>query len=140
MEAHADNPAYARLAKVLLVKDLPLEQHIDHFSSKETKRLVDDIKAGIKTFLEKQYHWVKPVGRSIDGGPLRTNQIVLEIDEIKGQLSNKEFKLTEISKRTGCRIRITDEKFGKELFSITGRKEVLPLATSMVMEWLGQKT
>lgn len=140
MEAHIKNPAYARLAKVLLVKDLPMEKHIDHFSSKETKRLVDDIKAGIKSFLEKHYHWVKPVGISIDGGPLRTKQIFLETEEIKGQLSNKEFMLNEISNRIGCRIRITDEKFGQQLFSITGRKEALPLATSMVMEWLGQKT
>ena len=50
--------------------------------------------------------------------------------------AENEAKLNEVSTRTDCRTRVTYEKFDPHLLSITGPKEALPFAASLLKEAL----
>ena len=131
-------PSYANLSKVILVKDLRLKGAAADLSASDATRLVDSIKDGIKSFLDTEYHWKRPP-LAIEGGPFRTKQVVLPNLSIGLGIAAKEaklreVKLNEISAKTDCRIRVTDEKFDSQLFSITGRKEALVFASSLIRE------
>ena len=132
-EKYGDLPSYASLSKIILVKDVKLETAAANLDAGDTSKLVKSIKDGIKSFLNTEYNWQRPP-TSIMDGPFRTKQIVLPIDDIKLSLDEKETKLNGIASRTNCRIRVTDGKFDSQLFSVTGRKEALPLATSLLKE------
>ena len=132
-EPYGDLPSYACLPKIILVKGVKLKTAAADWDAGDTSKLVKSIRDGIKSFLNTEYNWQRPPA-SIRDGPFRTKQIVLPIDGIKLSLDEKETKLNEIASRTNCRIRVTDEKFDSQLFSITGRKEALPFATSLLKE------
>lgn len=59
---------------------------------------------------------------------------MLPNDDVKLGIDEQEVELNGIASRTGCRIRVTDEKFDGQLFSITGPKHALPVATSSLKE------
>ena len=130
---YGDLPSYANLSKIILVKDVKLKTSAANLDASDTSKLVDNIKNGIKSFLNTEYNWQRPP-LSVTGGPYRTKQILLLNDDLKLSLDEKGSKLNEIASKTGCRIRVTDEKFDGQLFSITGHKEVLSLATSLLKE------
>jgi len=158
-ERYGDLPSYTNLSKIILVKDVKsktaaanldasdtskLVKSIKDVKSKtaaanldasDTSKLVKSIKDGIKSFLHSEYDWQRPPS-SITDGLYGTKQIVLPTGDIKLSLDEKETKLNEIASKTDCRIRITDEKFDDHLFSITGRKEALTFATSLLKEAL----
>ena len=134
-EKYGDLPSYASLSKIILIKDVKLKTAAANLDAGDTSKLVKSIKDGIKSFLTTEYHWQRPPV-SITDGPFRTKQIVLPIDDIKLSLDEKETKLNAIASRTNCRIRVTDEKFDGQLFSVTGPKEALPFATSLLKETL----
>ncbi|CAF9925966.1 hypothetical protein IMSHALPRED_006834 [Imshaugia aleurites] len=130
---YGDLPSYANLSKVILLKDLRLKDAAANLSADDTTRLVNSIKDGIKSFLDTEYHWKRPL-LGIADGSFRTKQIVLSNFDIKLGSAEKEAALHEISTRTDCRIRVTDEKFDAQLLSITGRKEALSFASSLIKE------
>ena len=133
---NAKNPSHATPAKVLLVCNLVLDGTVESLTKAQVKVLVDTIKSGLQDFLTKAYGWKRPQ-RSIVQGPFRTQQIVLPSTKIMGlEPDVVETKLHDIKNQTECRIRITHEKFGSQLFPITGRKEALPLAVSLLTKWL----
>ena len=132
-ENYGDLPSYACLSKIILVKDVKLKTAAADLDAGDTSKLVKSIKDGIKSFLNTEYNWQRP-SVSIRDGPFRTKQIVLLIDDIKLKLDEKETKLNEIASRTNCRIRVIDEKSDSQLSSVTGRKEALPFATSLLKE------
>ena len=130
-EKYGDLPSYACLSKLILVKDVKLKTAAADLDAGDTSKLVKSIIDSIKSFLNTEYNWQRPPV-SIRDGPFRTKQIVLLIHDIKLSLDEKEIKLNEIASRKSCRIRVTDEKFASQLFSVTGRKETLPVATSLL--------
>lgn len=132
---YGDMPSYANLSKIVLLKDLRLNDAAANLNANDTSKLVKSIKHGIKSFLDTEYHWKRPP-LSIADSPFRTKQIVLPSIDMKLRATEKEAKLSEISTRTECRIRVTDEKFDSQLLSITGRKEALPFASSLLKEAL----
>ena len=132
---YGNMPSYANLSKVILLKDIRLKAAAADLSANETNRLVNSIKDSIKEFLDKEYHWKRPA-LSIMDGPLRTKQIVLRRINMKLSPAEKEITLNDIATRTDCRIRVTDEKFDSQLISITGRKEALAYASSLIEEAL----
>lgn len=129
---YGDMPSYANLSRIILVKDVKLDTALSELSVKEQEEFVGSIKSGIKTFLRTELGWQRPPLPMV-GGPFRTKQIVLRNDDIKLSLDEKEIKLDEIAQRTGCRIRVTDEKFDGQLFSISGpERAALSLAASLL--------
>ena len=130
---YGDMPSYATLSKVILIKDLHLNDTAANLSADDTTRLVESIKDGIKSFLATEYQWTRPP-LSIADGQFRTKQITLPNFARKFSLAEKEAKLSEISSKTDCRIRVTDEKFDGQLYSIIGRKDALPFASSLIKE------
>lgn len=132
---YGDMPSYANLSKIILLKDIKLKDAAANLSADDTSKLVNSIKDSIKSFLDKEYHWKRPP-LSVADGPYRTKQIVLLNTDMKLSVAEIEAKLSEISTRTECRIRITDEKFDSQLLSITGRREAVPLASSLLKEAL----
>ena len=128
---YGDMPSYANLSKIILLKDLRLKDAAADLSANDTSRLANSIKDGIKDFLDKEYHWKKPP-LSITDGPFHTKQLVLPSISMKHSLAENEITLNDIAARTDCRIRVTDEKFDSQLISITGRKEALVCASSLV--------
>ena len=134
-ERYGDMPSYANLSKIVLVKDVKLKTAAANLDANDTSKLVESIKDGIKRFLNTEYNWQRPP-TSITDGPFCTKQIVLLNDNIKLSLEEREAKLNEIASRTNCRIRVTDEKFAGQLFSITGPKETLAFAASLLKEGL----
>jgi len=134
-ERYGDLPSYTNLSKIILVKDVKSKTAAANLDASDTSKLVKSIKDGIKSFLHSEYDWQRPPS-SITDGLYGTKQIVLPTGDIKLSLDEKETKLNEIASKTDCRIRITDEKFDDHLFSITGRKEALTFATSLLKEAL----
>lgn len=132
---YGDMPSYANLSKIILLKDIRLHDAAANLNANETSKLVKSIKDGIKSFLDTEYHWKRPP-LGIAHGPFRTKQIVLPRTDLKLSVAEKEAKLAEIFTRTECRIRVTDEKFDSQLLSITGRREALPFASSLLKEAL----
>ena len=132
---YGDLPTYANLSKIILLKDIRLKDAAADLSANDKSRLVNSVKDGIKEFLDKEYHWKRPP-LSITDGPLRTKQIVLPLINMKLSPAEKEITLNDITTRTDCRIRVTDEKFDSQLISITGRKEVLAYASSLLKKAL----
>ena len=128
---YGDMPSYANLSKIILLKDIRLKDAAADLSTNDTSRLVNSIKNGIKDFLDKEYHWKRPP-LSITDGPFRTKQIVLRSINLKSSLAENEIALNDIAARTDCRIRVTDEKFDSQLISITGDKEALAYASSLI--------
>ncbi len=126
-------PSYATLSKVILLKDVRLKSAMANLSADDTTRLVNSIKDSIKSFLKTEYHWKRPP-LSITEGPFRTKQLSLPNLNMNLSPAEKEAKLSDISTKTGCRIRITDERLDAQLFSITGRKEALSFASSLIKE------
>ena len=135
-ERYGNNPSYASMAKIVLLKHVRLNDAAANLSGEETWKMVEDIKNGIEGFLQTKYHWGN-LSCSMSDGPFRTKQITLPTDyNIKYGSSQREAKLNDIATRTGCRIRVTDERFDHQLFSITGPKKALPLATSLLKDSL----
>ena len=132
---YGDMPSYANLSKIILLRDIRLKGAAADFSANDTSRLATSIKDGIKEFLDKEYHWKRPP-LSVTDGPLRTKQIVLRSINVKRSLAENEFALNDIAAKTDCRIRVTDEKFDFQLISITGGKEALAYASSLVKKAL----
>ena len=126
---YGDIPSYAKLSKVILIDDIKLKASIANADA--TTKLVESIKNGIKSFLRAQYHWERPP-LSISDGPFCTKQIVLLNIDVKLSPAAEEAKVKEISTKTDCRIRVTDERFDSQLLTITGRSEALPLASSLL--------
>ena len=134
-ERYGNLPQYANLSKTILVKGVKLEGPIAELKANDTSKLVESIKDGIKHFLRTEYGWQRPPV-TITDGPFRTKQTVLPNDDIKLSFEEREAVLNAIALKTDCRIRVTDEKFDGQLFSITGRKEALPFANSSLKEAL----
>lgn len=135
-ERYGDLPDYAHLSKIILVNDVKLNTAACDLNASDTSKLVKSVKDGIKSFLDTEYGWQRPA-LSIPDGPFRTKQTVLLNDHIKLKLDEKEIKLNEIASRTDCRIRVTDEKFDGQLFSVTGRNiEALSFANLLLKEAL----
>ena len=132
---YGDSPSYANLSRIILIKDIRLKAAAANLAVDDMSRMVESIKDGIKSFLEREYHWTRPP-LPIDGGPFRTKQIVLYRINTKLDRAEKEARLNGVSTRTDCRIRVTDEKFDAQLLSITGRREALPFAVSLLKEAL----
>ena len=97
--------------------------------------MAESIKDGIKSFLELKYHWNRPP-LSITDGPFRTKQIVLRNVALQRSPAKVKVKLDEISTKTNCSIKVTDERFDFQLFSVTGRSKTLPVALSLLREAL----
>ena len=132
---YGDMPSYANLSKIILLRDIRLHDAAANLDANDTSKLVQSIKDGIQSFLVTEYHWKRPA-LSIAQGPFRTKQIVLPSIELKLSAAEKEAQLAAISTRTECRIRVTDERFDSQLFSITGRREALTFASSLLKEAL----
>ncbi|MCJ1393977.1 hypothetical protein MMC18_006854 [Xylographa bjoerkii] len=124
-----------RYTKIILLGDIRLKDAAATLHVDETTKLVNSIKDGITSFLRQEYHWERPPLPMKDG-PFRTKQIVLPRINTRLDPSDKEVKLNEISLRTDCRIRVTDERFDSQLLSITGRREAVPFAVSLLRETL----
>lgn len=123
------------MPKIVLIKDIRLKDAAADLDADATTKLVTSIKDGIRSFLEAEYHWKKPP-LSVTDGPFRTKQVVLPNMDVKLDTAAEEAKLNEISAKTDCRIRVTDERFDSQLLSITGRSEALPFASSLLREAL----
>lgn len=134
-EKYGHLPDYANMSKIVLVKDIRLQAACSNLDTKSTSILVESIKDGIKSFLKTEYGWQRPPIPIADG-QFRTKQIVVRNDDIKVKSEERGSKLNEVASRTNCRIRVTDEKFDGQLFSITGRKESLSLASAVLREIL----
>ena len=132
---YGDMPSYAKMSKIILIDDIKLKGAAANLNADATTKLVESIKTGIKGFLRAQYHWERPP-LSISDGPFRTKQIVLLNLDVKLSPTEEEAKVNEISAKTDCRIRVTDERFDSQLLSITGRSEALPFAASLLREAL----
>ena len=128
---YGDMPSYAKLSKIILIDDVKLKDAAANLNADATTKLVESIKNGIKNFLRAQYHWKRPP-LSISDGPFRTKQIVLLSIDVKLSPAEEEAKVKEISAKTDCRIRVTDERFDSQLLTITGRSEGLALASSLL--------
>lgn len=128
-------PSYAKLSKIILIDDIRLKDAAANLDADATTKLVESIKDGIKSFLKAEYHWTRPP-LSIRDGPFRTRQIVLPNVDFNLTPAEKEAKVNEISTKTNCRIRITDERFDYQLLSVTGRSEDVPVASSFLTEAL----
>ena len=136
---YGDLPSYANLSKIILLKDIRLKTSAANLDADDTRKLVNSIKDGIKSFLQTEYHWKKPP-LPIAESPFRTKQIVLRNSDMGLDAAEKEAKLDEISTKTDCRIRVTDEKFDSQLLSVTGPREALPFAESLLREALVRGT
>ena len=132
---YGDMPSYARLSKIILVKDIKLNVAAADLDADATTKLVESIKNGIKSFLGAEYGWKRPP-LSVRDGPFRTKQVVLPSLDVKLTPTEEEAKVNEIAVKTDCRIRVTDERFDSQLLSITGRSEALPFASSLLREAL----
>ena len=132
---YGDMPSYANLSKIILIDDIKLKDAAAHLNADATTKLVESMKNGIKGFLGAQYHWKRPP-LSIRDGPFRSKQIVLLSINVKLSPAEEEAKVNEISAKTDCRIRVTDERFDSQLLTITGRSEALPFASSLLKEAL----
>ncbi|MCJ1405055.1 hypothetical protein MMC11_008281 [Xylographa trunciseda] len=121
--------------KIILLGDIRLKGAAASLHVDETTKLVNSIKDGIRSFLKKEFHW-EPPPVSLHDEPFRTKQIVLSRINTNVDTVDKEARLNNISGRTECRIRVTDERFDSQLLSITGRKEALPFAASLLREAL----
>ena len=132
-EMHGDLPSYATLSKIILVKDIKLKTAAANLDVGDTSKFVKIIKDGIRSFLTAEYNCQRPPV-FITAGPFRTKQIVLPNDDIKLSVDERNTKWNEIASRTNSRIPITDEKFDSQLFSVTGPKEALPFAASLLKE------
>ena len=132
---YGNSPSYAHLSKIFLIRDIRLKSSAASLDTDSATRMVESIKDGIKGFLKAEYHWKRPP-LSITDGPFRTKQIVLLSVDVKLSPAEEEAKLDEISTKTDCRIRVTDERFDSQLLSITGRSGDLPSASSLVKEAL----
>ena len=132
---YGDMPSYANLSKIILIDDIKLKDAAANLNDDATTKLVESIKNGIKSFLGAQYQWKKPP-LSIRDCPFRTKQIVLLSIDVKLSAAEEEAKVKEISAKTDCRVRVTDERFDSQLLTITGRSEALPLASSLLKEAL----
>ena len=132
---YGNSPSYANLSKIILIKDIRLKDSAANLDTASTTKLVESIKDGIKSFLKAEYHWKRPP-LSITDGPLRTKQIVLRQVDVKLRPAEEEAKLDQISTKTDCRIRVTDERPVSQLLSVTGRSEALPIASSWLREAL----
>lgn len=133
-EKHANDPSGATPARIILLSDLFLPTSVEKLGQKERQNLVETIKAGIRGFLTRELGWTNPPGRIVDGR-FRTKQIILPSVKIRRlEPAELDAELRNIDTRTECRIRITDAWFEKQLVSITGRQEALPLAVSLLME------
>ena len=128
------SPATAQ-SKIILATDIRLEDAAADLHPDDASRLAASVTSGVDRFLETELHWSKPP-LPIDGAPFRTKQIVLP--RLGGALdpAQKEAKLSEISERTACRIRVTDERFDAQLVSVTGPREALAEAVALVEEAL----
>ena len=131
---YGDMPSYAKMSEIILIKDIQLES-VAISDADATTAMAENIKNGIKSFLEEQYHWTKPT-LSIRDGPFRTKQIVLHSTDVNLSPAEEEAKVNEIAVKTDCRIRVTDERFDSQLISITGCAEALPLASSLLRKAL----
>ena len=127
---HANNPAYADLAKVRLLGELSIRNPVGSVCEEEVEKQVENVKMCIKGFLREEMHWTAPT-QGIRDGPYRTVQIVLPTLKVMPMLGGL---LDEIQKKTGCRIWVTyyqtDEKktsdcYGEERNSQCGN---IPLA------------
>ena len=132
---YGNSPSYANLSRILLIKDIRLKSSAASLDTDSTTKLVESIKDSIKGFMRAEYHWERP-SLSITDGPFRTKQIVLLSVDVKLSPAEEEAKLDEISTKTDCRIRVTDERFDSQLLSITGRSGDLPPASSLLKEAL----
>lgn len=136
---YGNSSSYANLSKVILIKDIRLKGSAANLNTDSTTKLVESIKDGIKNFLKIEYHWKRPP-LSITDGPFRTKQIVLLKVDVKLNPAEEEAKLDEISTKTDCRIRVTDERFESQLLSVTGSSKALPFALSLLREALLRET
>lgn len=136
---YGNSSSYANLSKIILIKDIRLKGSAANLNTDSTTKLVESIKDGIKSFLKREYHWKRPPF-SITDGPFRTKQIVLLKVDVKLNPAEEEAKLDEISTKTDCRIRVTDERFESQLLSVTGRSKALPSALSLLREALLRET
>ena len=134
-ERHGNSSSYVNLSKIVLIKDIRLKDSAANLDTDSTTKLVESIKDGIKSFLKAEYHWKRPP-LSIMDGPFRTKQMVLRQVDVKLRPAEEGAKLDEISTKTGCRIRVTDERPESQLLSVTGRSEALPVASSLLREAL----
>lgn len=132
---HGDLLPEANLSKIILLTDIRLKNAAANLNVDDTSRLVNSIKDGIESFLETEYRWTRPA-LAIADSPFRTKQIVLPRINLNLDPAEKEAELSAISKRIDCRIRVTDERFDCQLLSITGRREALPYAESLLKEAL----
>ena len=132
---YGNSSSYANLSKILLIKDIRLKDSAANLGTDSTTKMVESIKDGIESFLKAEYHWKRPP-LSITDAPLRTKQIVLLNLDVKLSPAEEEAKLDDISTKTDCRIRVTDEKFDSQLLSVTGRPGNLPFASSLLKEAL----
>ena len=136
---YGNSSSYANLSNIILIKDIRLKDSAANLDTESTTKLVESIKDGIKSFLKIEYHWKRPP-LSITDGPFRTKQIVLLKVDVKLNPAEEEAKLDEISTKTDCRIRVTDERFDSQLLSVTGRSKALPSALSLLREALLRET
>lgn len=133
-EQHANDRSGATPARIILLSNLILQTSVENLGHKERQILVETIKASIRGFLTREFGWTTPQGRIVDG-PFRTKQIILPPVKItRLEPTERDAELHKIATRTECRIRITDAWFEKQLVSITGRQEALPLAVSLLKE------
>lgn len=136
---YGNSSSYANLSKIILIKDIRLKDSAANLDTDSTTKLVESIKDGIKGFLKREYHWKRPP-LSITDGPFRTKQIVLLKVDMKLNPAEEKAKLDEISTKTDCRIRVTDERFESQLLSVTGSSKALPFALSLLREALLRET
>ena len=134
-KSYGNSSSYADLPKIILIKDIRLKDSAANLDTDSITKMVESIKDGIKSFLELKYHWNRPPF-SITDGPFRTKQIVLRNVALKRSPANVKAKLDEISTKTNCSIKVTDERFDFQLFSVTGRPNALPVALSLLREAL----
>ena len=138
-ERYGNSSSYANLSKIILIKDIRLKDSAANLDTDSTTKMVESIKDGITSFLKAEYFWKRPP-LSITDGPFRTKQIVLLNVDVKLNPAEEEAKLDEISTKTDCRIRVTDERFDSQLLSVTGRSKALPSALSLLREALLRET
>ena len=124
---------YANLSKIILVKDIGLKDSEACLDRDSMIKLAESIEDGIQSFLKAEYHWERPPS-SITDGPFRTKQFVRRTVDVKLISAEEEAKLDEISTRTGCRIRVTDDGFPLHFLSVTGRSGDLSVASSLLRE------
>ena len=134
-ERYGDLLAYANIPKIVLVINVKLKAAAASMDAIDTNRLVGSMIDGIKSFLNSGLPWQMPPLPIIDG-LFCTKQIVVPDDNIKLSHERKETELNDIASRTCCGVRVTDDKVDGQLFSVTGRKEALFFAISLIKEAL----